>query len=91
MSWLKKAVETHPNLTFTPEYAELSKLIKILMQTGQIRPEAIEQEMQGREVRTIDDVVDLQERLYRMAIEVYKIPMEYLASKLWGKKILKSL
>lgn len=94
MSWLKSADlsnEPTPNLKLTPEYKELSKLIKILMQTGVMPPEAVDQEIEGRTIQSVADVVELQERLWNQAIEVYKIPKSHLVEKLWGKRTLKNI
>lgn len=94
MSWFKNADisnELHPNLTLTPEYQELQKLVKILMQTGQVPPTIVSDELQGRSLESPADVVDLQERLFKDAIEIYKIPKEFLVEKLWGKRTLKNI
>ena len=83
MSWFNKSAK-HP-LEFTPEWQEYMKLIKVLMHSD-VPPEAAEEATRGMPLLTVEDIGARQAKLWNLAVEVYKIPEDFLSQKMWGKK-----
>ena len=66
---------------YTPEWAELNKLIEALAQEG-VPGEAMDQVISDNSFDTVGDVNALKVKLWNLATETYKIPREVLIQKM---------
>lgn len=79
--------ETEPTQVtkYSPELAELRKLIKILVWEG-VPALRIDEVMTNMPFTTTEDVASVSAKLWSLGTEVYQIPREWLIDKMEGRR-----